>query len=293
VILLSLSVRRTLCLALCLAALAPLSLQAAVGGDSPGIQWENTLEAALAKAKASDKPVLVDFWAEWCHWCHEQDRTTYVDPEVVKLSRGFVAVKVNSEGKSSEIRAAIKYGVESLPTIAFLAPSGRLLFRAEGFQKAPHFAEILRRLTDMAPDLVASDQAVAKNPKDAAALAKLGVYLFDQEIFEDSRELLRKAADHDAARPAPERKRTRVMLGIIQNFDRKLGESEKLLKEALAVTPADPEQDATAHYALGKTYAKSGKLDLARAAMQKAIEVQPDGPVAPKAKEALEKLAAK
>jgi tetratricopeptide (TPR) repeat protein len=275
------------------AALAGAGSAYAAAPEPSGIHWEKTLAGALAKARAAGKPVMVDFWAEWCGWCHELDRTTYTDPQVVKLSRQLVAVKVNSEGSRPEVRAAERYSIESLPTIVFLTPSGRLFFRAEGFQNAERFADILNRVSETGTDLVASDQALQKNPNDVAALAKLGAHLFDEEIFEDSRDLLRKAAARDAERPAPERKRTRVLLGIIQTYDRKYADSERLLKEALTLTPADPEEDATAHYALGKTYVKWGKRDLARTALQKAIDAQPDGPMAPRAKEALAELPAK
>ncbi len=101
---------------------------------------------------------------------------------------------------------------------------------------------------------------------------------------------MKKAAAKDVERPSVERKRTRVLLGIIQNYDRKYVESERLLKEALAVKPADPEEDATAQYALGKTYVKWGKRELAKGALQKAIDAQPDGAIASRAKEALDGL---
>ena len=99
-----------------------LGLAAAVaygggGHATTGIRWERRFEDALKKARTSHKPVIVDFWAQWCGWCHRLDKTTYVDPAVVKLSEGFVAVKVNTEGDPRETAVAIRYDVSSLPTI--------------------------------------------------------------------------------------------------------------------------------------------------------------------------------
>jgi thiol-disulfide isomerase/thioredoxin len=261
--------------------------------SSVGISWQKSLDTALSDAQKSDKPVLVDFWAEWCTWCHELDRTTYVDPAVVAAAHDFVAVKVNTEGSRSEVKATEHYGVESLPTIGFLTPTGRLFYRVDGFQHPDRFVETLKTVHEIAPDVISWDATIARTPNDPAALAKLGAHFFDVEIFEESRDLLQHAAAHDRGRPAAERKKTRVLLGIIETFEKKYGEADKLLKEALAVTPADPTEDAAALFALGRTYMKWKKPEQARAFLKKALDTDPGGPMTEPAKTALGELDAK
>src|SRR5947207_14274997 len=114
--------------------IAVLGLAAALahggGHAAPGIRWERRFEEALKKARASGKPVMVDFWAEWCGWCHRLDQTTYAEPQVVKIiSNDFVAVKIDTESGKHSSEIMYKYGVQSLPTIVFLSPAGRPLDR--------------------------------------------------------------------------------------------------------------------------------------------------------------------
>ena len=263
------------------------------GGAHPKarIAWEHDFEKALRKARVQNRPVLVDFWADWCSWCHLLDETTYVDPRVVELSSAFVAVKVDTEGSSAGVAVATRYNVDSLPTIAFLSPSGRQVFRLAGFQGPGQFPRTLETAKAKADKVMAWEAALENNPGDSRALMQLGVHLYDQDEYKDSRDLLSRASRCDVHHPLPERKKVRLLLGVIHHYDRDYSKAEELLLEALRLGQ-DAEQDPYVLYVLGRNYLKWGRKLDARRTLKKLVERYPDSPMAEKAWDTLMALEA-
>jgi thioredoxin 1 len=77
-------------------------------------------------ALQSDKPVMVDFWAEWCGPCR------MVGPIVEEVANDYadraVVGKLNVDNNPN---VAMKYGVRSIPTILFIK-NGEVVDRQVG-----------------------------------------------------------------------------------------------------------------------------------------------------------------
>ena len=74
----------------------------------------------------SDKPVLVDFWAEWCQPCRAM--SPVVERIALDLSGKILTVKVNVD-KKPEVSA--RYDISSIPTV-MLFYKGQILMRLSG-----------------------------------------------------------------------------------------------------------------------------------------------------------------
>lgn len=81
---------------------------------------EMTAESFEEEVLNSEKPVLVDFWASWCAPCRQ------VAPVVERIAEEYDgAVKVAKVDVDAEGELAARFGVSSIPTIAFFEPGER------------------------------------------------------------------------------------------------------------------------------------------------------------------------
>jgi hypothetical protein len=98
------------------------------------IDWHEWGEQAFTRARAEDKPLLLDIGAVWCHWCHVIDRESYENPEIAEIiNRFYVPVKVDRDERpdvDARYQAAISAisGQGGWPLTGFLTPDGRPFF---------------------------------------------------------------------------------------------------------------------------------------------------------------------
>jgi len=98
------------------------------------IDWQEWGEEVFARARAEDKPILLDIGAVWCHWCHVIDRESYENSAIAQIiNQHFVAVKVDRDERpdvDARYQAAISAisGQGGWPLTGFLMPDGRPFF---------------------------------------------------------------------------------------------------------------------------------------------------------------------
>jgi len=118
------------------------------------VDWYPWGDAAFERARAEDKPILLDIGAVWCHWCHVIDRESYDDPETAAvINANFVAVKVDRDERP-DVDVRYQNAVSAItgqggwPLTAFLTPDGHVFFGGtyfppDGAHGRPGFKQVL------------------------------------------------------------------------------------------------------------------------------------------------------
>jgi len=147
------------------------------------VGWYEWGEEAFARARAEDKPILLDIGAVWCHWCHVIDRESYENEQLAEvINQLFVPVKVDRDERpdvDARYQAAVSVisGQGGWPLTGFLLPDGRPFFGGTYFppQDAmgrPSFRRVLEAVASAYRQRRAEVEEAASRLAEAVAKAE-------------------------------------------------------------------------------------------------------------------------
>lgn len=108
-----------------------------------GIAWiKPTNQTELQAALRSDKPVMIDVFADWCIPCKEMDKFTFPDPDLVALSKNFTAIKIDLTKSAGDFESNFQreFSVLGVPSYIFIKDGVEIPgTRSTGFENAGEF----------------------------------------------------------------------------------------------------------------------------------------------------------
>ena len=121
-----------------------------VGQASAKLDWKyvKTNAEIDALVKASSKPVMLDFWAEWCVSCKELDAITFKDPEVLAKLNEFTLIKADVTKNTDDDKAMQKrFGVVGPPALIFWDKDNKEIKSSQivGYKNPTDFLAIVNR----------------------------------------------------------------------------------------------------------------------------------------------------
>ncbi len=115
---------------------ALLLVTAPLLAQSP-VKWEESYAAAVKRAQAEKKPILMDLWAEWCPPCQYLKTKVFPTPEAQAALSKVVPLSVLVEYKDRKPleegkRLAKQFNLEAYPTLVILDSNGKEIKRQVG-----------------------------------------------------------------------------------------------------------------------------------------------------------------
>ncbi|MDP1606206.1 MAG: protein-disulfide reductase DsbD [Rhodocyclaceae bacterium] len=121
---------------------------AAAVSPAPTFERVKSVAELDARLAAAQKPVLLDFYADWCVSCKEMEKFTFADPVVAAKMREFTLLKADVTANNDDDKALLKrFGLFGPPGIIFFDKRGQEIgdLRVVGYMPAKEFLAIIER----------------------------------------------------------------------------------------------------------------------------------------------------
>ncbi|WP_166435204.1 thioredoxin family protein [Christiangramia sabulilitoris] len=104
--------------------------------------WYTDLVTAQKVAIASNKLILVDFWANWCGPCKKMDRDVWSEEEVKDVLANYVPLRVDFDTQRQLVN---EYGVRGIPYVVIMDANGKVLHNNLGYTDKMQTLRILEK----------------------------------------------------------------------------------------------------------------------------------------------------
>ena len=233
---------------------------------------KGTFKEILAKAKAENKIVMIDFFTDWCKWCVELDNKVYSNDEVSGFANKHqVNWKIDAE-KGEGVDLAKKYEVAGYPTIVFADANGKEIDRIVGYIPVQDFLKMMKDFNDGKNTVGALQKILSKNPDDPEANYKMAEKKINNENKpEDAKILLNKVLKSDPSNKTGYKDKAVYLLASmsgktdeLENYIKKYPEGTKVKDAFISLAETAYQQTgdfAKANVWYDKAFEKYGKND--------------------------------
>ena len=114
----------------------------ATSSGCTGVYWERDQQAGLRKAVDNDQRAVIEFVSGFDSATRKMDSEVFSDPDVVKLMRRFVAIRLEA---GTHKKLAEQCGVTSTPAFVVVRPDMSVSGAYQGTMKADQFRLFLIR----------------------------------------------------------------------------------------------------------------------------------------------------
>ena len=122
----------------------PSSLEISTEVRFSDLGWEK----ALNEAKASGKPIFLNFHATWCAPCKLMKFRTFTNKELAEyLNSNFINIRLDGEeGEGKVLMEAL--GLNAYPSTLFIGPDGNMIWGKTGYLGPNELLNIAKEITE-------------------------------------------------------------------------------------------------------------------------------------------------
>ena len=259
----------------------------AASTNAADLHWYSTVEEGSSAAVKVNKPMFLDFWADWCAPCKAMEKDLYSNEAFAKVADRFVLVRINFDKKTALVR---KYKVEGLPTVVFTDSYGDEFIRHRGFLNVKPFVQLMEALPSDVTEFNVFSKILTQDKNNFEALQGMAKHLRDAGLFVVSNDYYEKALQRNEPKANPATREV-MMMDMAQNsLAVKDGAGaadtlEKCLKEF-------PKSDHRSEWILdlARAYVLALKKDKARKLLDGFIQQHPGSAESVKAKALLNSI---